>query len=97
MIDHCYCKACVQYIYPHMVSTFYVRNTQKNILKYVSCKLAAFQRMTRNEAIEVFHTRDQNHVTAGAAPFWGSRFATAAVAAVYMLYKLAANLAAMCK
>ena len=47
MIDHCYCKACVQYIYPHMVSTFYVRNTQKNILKYVSCKLAAFQRMTQ--------------------------------------------------
>ena len=33
-------------------------------------------------AIEVFHTRDQNHVTAGAAPFWGSSFATAAVAAV---------------
>ncbi len=46
MIDHCYCKACVQYIYPHMVSTFYVRNTQNNILKYVSCKLAACQIMT---------------------------------------------------
>ena len=29
-----------------MVSTFYVRNTQKNIKKYVSCKLAAFQIMT---------------------------------------------------
>ena len=43
-------------------------------------------------SIEVFHTRDQNHVTAGAAPFWGSSFATAAVAAVYMLWKLAANL-----
>ena len=51
MIDHCYCKACVQYIYPHMVSTFYVRNTQTNILKYVSCKLAAFQRMTQQPII----------------------------------------------
>ena len=36
-------------------------------------------------AIEVFHTRDQTHVTAGAAPFWGSSFATAAVAAVDMI------------
>ena len=36
-------------------------------------------------SIEVFHTRDQNHVTAGTAPFWGSSFATAAVAAVYLL------------
>ena len=35
--------------------------------------------------IEVFHTRDQNHVTAGAAPFWGSSFATAPVAAVDMI------------
>ena len=35
--------------------------------------------------IEVFHTCDQNHVTAGAAPFWGSSFATAAVAAVDMI------------
>ena len=35
--------------------------------------------------IEVFHTRDQNHVTAGAAPYWGSSFATAAVAAVDMI------------
>ena len=26
------------------------------------------------ECIEVFHTRDQNHVTAGANPFWGSSF-----------------------
>ena len=40
---------------------------------------------SRFSSIEVFHTRDQNHMTAGAAPFWGSRFATAAVAAVYML------------
>ena len=38
-----------------------------------------------NDGIEVFHTRDQNHVTAGAAPFWGSSFATAAVAAVDMI------------
>ena len=29
--------------------------------------------------IEVFHTRDENHVTAGANPFWGSSFAAAAV------------------
>ena len=43
-------------------------------------------------AIEVFHTRDQTHVTAGAAPFWGSSFATAAVAAVDMIYKLPALL-----
>ena len=42
--------------------------------------------------IQVFHTRDQNHVTAGGAnPFWGSNLATAAVGAVYMLSKLAAN------
>ena len=41
--------------------------------------------------IEVFHTRDQNHVTAGANPFWGSSFAAAAVGAVDMLSKLAAN------
>ena len=32
--------------------------------------------------IGVFHTHDQNHVTAGATPFWRSSFATAAVAAV---------------
>ena len=32
--------------------------------------------------IEVFHTRDENHVTAGANPFWGSSFAAAAVGAV---------------
>ena len=38
-------------------------------------------------SIEVFHTQDQNHVTAGAAPFWGSSFET-----IDMLYKLAANL-----
>ena len=32
--------------------------------------------------IEVFHTRDENHVTAGANPFWGSSFAAAAAGAV---------------
>ena len=32
--------------------------------------------------IEVFHTRDENHVTAGANPFWGSSFAAAVVGAV---------------
>ena len=37
------------------------------------------------QVIEVFHTRDQNHVTVGAAPFWESSLAPAAVAAVYML------------
>ena len=41
--------------------------------------------------IEVFHTRDQNHVTAGANQFWGSSLATAAVRAAYMLPKLAAS------
>ena len=41
--------------------------------------------------IEVFHTRDQNHVTAGANPFWGSSLATAAVRAVDMSSKLAAS------
>ena len=56
MIDHCYCKTCVQYIYPHMVSTFYVRNTQNNILKYVSCKIAAFQRMTHLKQNRVDNT-----------------------------------------
>ena len=40
---------------------------------------------TGHDPIEVFHTRDQNHVTAGAAPFWGSSSATAAVAAVDMI------------
>ena len=42
--------------------------------------------------IEVFHTCDQNHVTEGANPFWGSSFATAAAAVVARLSKLAANL-----
>ena len=42
--------------------------------------------------IEVSHTRDQNHVTAVRAPYWRSSFATATVAAVDVLSKLAANL-----
>ena len=42
--------------------------------------------------IEVFHTRDQNHVTAVGAPYWRSSFAAATVAAVDVLSKLAANL-----
>ena len=43
-------------------------------------------------AIDVFHTCDQNHVTAVGAPYWRSSFATATVAAVDVLSKLAANL-----
>ena len=43
-------------------------------------------------AIEVSHTRDQNHVTAVCDPYWRSSFATATVAAVDVLSKLAANL-----
>ena len=43
-------------------------------------------------SIEVFHTHDQNHVTAVGAPYWRSSFATATVAAVDVLSKLAANL-----
>ena len=42
--------------------------------------------------IEVSHTHDQNHVTAVCAPYWRSSFATAIVAAVDVLSKLAANL-----
>ena len=51
------------------------------------------RQLAPSSPIEVFHTRDQNHVTAGGDPFWGLSFATAAVAVVYMLSKLAANLA----
>ena len=50
------------------------------------------QLLTLFSPIELFHTLDQNHVTDGVAPFWGSSFATTAAAAVYLLYKLAANL-----
>ena len=44
------------------------------------------------ETIEVFHTRDQNHVTAVGAPYWRSSFATVRVEAVDVLSKLAASL-----
>ena len=50
-----------------------------------------------HDVMEVFHTRGQNDVTAAAwtavgAPYWRSSFATATVAAVDVLSKLAANL-----
>ena len=45
-----------------------------------------------NGCYRVFHTRDQNHVTAVGTPYWRSSFATATVAAVDVLSKLAANL-----
>ena len=68
-----------------------LKNERKCVLRLSSSngfpRILAFyltpQRMF--PTIEVFHTRDQNHVTAGANPFWGSSFAAAAVGAVDML------------
>ena len=46
MNGHCYYKPCVSVHIPAYGVQFCVSNMQKNILKYVSFKLAAFQRMT---------------------------------------------------
>ena len=48
--------------------------------------------MGKRPPIDVFHTRDQSHVTAVGAPYWRSSFATATVPGVDVLSKLAANL-----
>ena len=52
--------------------------------------LALSQFQETSGSIEVFHTHDQNHVTAAANQFWGSNFAT--VGAGDMLSELATNL-----
>ena len=62
---------------------FFIREKHQNIKKQTESR-AGFYRG--------FHTREQNHVTAGANPFLGSSFAAAAVGAVDMISKLMVNL-----